>query len=526
MAKGSRDDFTAQVKRTLSGRVGSRCSNPKCRVPTTAPKADASGVNNIGKAAHIAAAAPGGPRYVATMTPSARSGICNGIWLCSNCADMVDRDALRYPTQLLHDWKQQAEAFAQAEQGKPLPSERELSIFKAKALGENVSGLAIGELLAGVQHIAVQEIERLDPRFAAQVGFSHKGHLVISLETLEPVDCRLCVPIEKAKEFSEKLDNLQSHGHRLEIDASGMQIEGTPIFGDAFPPSSTLVMEPTLRQSVLHKIFWTDVESGKPKSAEFRGEMVGGAESVTFCGDLFGGLYHIGYQIPAKATGKVRLTVDGGISFQSWEGQGVQALPYFDQYLSLCKALADGQQLDNCIEIDGREFFSTGILQIMTQEEAQTQVNTLAHLSRVRDLAAVLKETVAYHPFAASREDVEYVFHTWLWLCQFGTFRGKALPTPSAVVVPGDENEAELLKKHVREGKAIVMKLERHDNRPLPLLGQTVQLGPLTAIWSSVVPKIKGRLSAIRHGKSLEFEGPPTDDCTLTVFVENSTSSV
>jgi ribosomal protein L37AE/L43A len=51
-------------------------------------------MNNIGVAAHISGAAPGGPRYDASMSSEARKSINNGIWLCANCARLVDGDAV------------------------------------------------------------------------------------------------------------------------------------------------------------------------------------------------------------------------------------------------------------------------------------------------------------------------------------------------------------------------------------------------------------------------------------------------
>ena len=47
---------------------------------------------SIGEAAHITAAAEGGPRYNPDLTPEERSSIENGIWLCKSCARMIDSD--------------------------------------------------------------------------------------------------------------------------------------------------------------------------------------------------------------------------------------------------------------------------------------------------------------------------------------------------------------------------------------------------------------------------------------------------
>ena len=110
-----RDDFFASTKELLARRVGLRCSNPGCRKPTSGPQEDPRGAVNIGVAAHIAAASPSGPRYDAQMTPEQRSSIENGIWLCQNCAKLIDNDPLAYPTDIVKMWRMLAEMTAKNE---------------------------------------------------------------------------------------------------------------------------------------------------------------------------------------------------------------------------------------------------------------------------------------------------------------------------------------------------------------------------------------------------------------------------
>jgi hypothetical protein len=60
---------------------------------------------NVGVAAHISAAAAGGPRYNSSLTQAERTAIENGIWLCQICAKLVDNDPGRYTVAILEDWK-------------------------------------------------------------------------------------------------------------------------------------------------------------------------------------------------------------------------------------------------------------------------------------------------------------------------------------------------------------------------------------------------------------------------------------
>jgi len=113
-----RDDFPRKVKQALAGRVAYRCSNPDCGARTSGPQADPSKAVNVGVAAHITAASPGGPRFDSMLNSEERSSATNGIWLCQNCAKLVDDDATRYPVATLQSWKRKAELEAFALVGK------------------------------------------------------------------------------------------------------------------------------------------------------------------------------------------------------------------------------------------------------------------------------------------------------------------------------------------------------------------------------------------------------------------------
>ena len=96
-----RDNFSAKSVRILQSRVGHRCSNPECRRPTIGPALGEDRTVNIGIAAHITAAAEGGPRYDRVLTTEARKSTDNGIWLCHNCAKLIDSDIARFTADML-----------------------------------------------------------------------------------------------------------------------------------------------------------------------------------------------------------------------------------------------------------------------------------------------------------------------------------------------------------------------------------------------------------------------------------------
>jgi hypothetical protein len=74
----------------------------------------------VGVAAHVHAAAQGGPRYNAAQTPEERCSIENGVALCVQCGTLIDKDDQEYTAELLREWKRKALESASKELGKPV----------------------------------------------------------------------------------------------------------------------------------------------------------------------------------------------------------------------------------------------------------------------------------------------------------------------------------------------------------------------------------------------------------------------
>jgi hypothetical protein len=107
----ARDNFSQKTVNILGKRAAYICSNPACRRSTLAPSdTDVNKFIYIGKAAHICAASIGGPRFDPNMTTKERGHISNGIFLCSSCADVVDKNSgIDHTLDELRLWKSQHE---------------------------------------------------------------------------------------------------------------------------------------------------------------------------------------------------------------------------------------------------------------------------------------------------------------------------------------------------------------------------------------------------------------------------------
>lgn len=170
----ARDDFARQIKETLAKRVGFRCSNPDCQKLTSGPQREPSKSINIGVASHIFAASQNGPRYNRHQTSEARCSIENGIWLCQNCAKLVDNDELRYTADLLFGWKKEAEekALKAIEGNSPKHSDSSDASNQPQLILYKVSsGNNLVRLLEGMYAIQYKYDEFLTEEDGFEIGY-------------------------------------------------------------------------------------------------------------------------------------------------------------------------------------------------------------------------------------------------------------------------------------------------------------------------------------------------------------------
>ena len=98
-------DFSTRIINTLLKRASELCSNPNCQQKTTGPSSNKEKSVSLGRACHICAAQPNGPRYDPQQSEKERKSIDNAIWLCANCSDLVDKDPEKYSVEVLFQWK-------------------------------------------------------------------------------------------------------------------------------------------------------------------------------------------------------------------------------------------------------------------------------------------------------------------------------------------------------------------------------------------------------------------------------------
>lgn len=331
-----RDDFSPKVKLTLAKRVNFRCSI--CDAHTVGPKTGTREKDfSIGKAAHIRAAAPGGPRYDPTQTPAQRAAIENGLWVCATCADIIDRDHDAYSVEDLHQIKEDAERLARERVGRN-PDHAAQTLRTPTAIQRAVSAFCRRE--------AAQQ-ELLDPRFKVAVRMEGNG-FVYELNAREPVEGRLWIGTRGRALNSDALRDFFSYGGAQAIEELEVRMEGSPLFPSGNVQRLQLSTRP--RPIVITTIL--DDDGVAPMFIEFAGEATQGNKGFRFKGMAFGGMLTV--TITADYAHR---HCDFSLAFDimGWARKSVRQLPHFARVVQVLKVLASPVQVRILCAHDGIE---------------------------------------------------------------------------------------------------------------------------------------------------------------------------
>jgi hypothetical protein len=176
-----------------------------------------------GKASHICAAAKNGPRYDPKQTPEERASIQNGIWLCSGCADLVDKNGgIDYPPTVLRQWK----------------AEHEKMIAQLVKAGSSPLSLVRKNTAEGV--IAQELVDYFDQKGALFVDYAYErnDHVILSLRDIRehlvqmmaridvstPLYGQVRTVIELCRRYMNEMSN--QNDHALMIQHLGVMRKG------------------------------------------------------------------------------------------------------------------------------------------------------------------------------------------------------------------------------------------------------------------------------------------------------------
>ena len=510
-----RDEFSKPTIEKLRARVANRCSNPECRVPTTAAAGSSDKVNNIGVAAHITAAAPGGPRYSDSMSQKQRKSIENAIWLCSSCSTAIDRDVERYPVSVLQEWKKQAEQAAKNELGKKLPQTEDAVDTVTMAL----TGAPKKVLVSAIEntHKATQQaLSNLDPRFRVITSHSN-GTTTFELHAEEDVDLQMSVRAESVQEFFERYKSLASHGEDLVIDAASISFAGSklleelPGFFGAGRLNITSERKPAVTAVTL-------VEKGAGLSENFpdvAGEVRYGTESMTFEGSSCGGLLRFFYTVHYdRSRGSLTINTD----LESWDGQDVDRLPYFSKLQQFFGRLERGWVLGLRLDIEGLEVFSGNMPEVHFGHEQDEMTEYFRYIDATAVVSRFLSVPIRFdRKYLPTRDEYQQVLEAASVVRREISYTRDQITGP--IVSPLELNEnCENLRLLTESEQLGVVRFVENNGQVLKCLGQSLRFPPKVTYLTNVTPQIDVAPSEIRAGQTIPVEWVPKEG--FQIYVE------
>ncbi|MES2832899.1 MAG: hypothetical protein V4695_13015 [Pseudomonadota bacterium] len=513
------NDFSQKTIAALRQRVGSRCSNPECRVPTTGPATIQHKINVIGEAAHITAASPNGPRYDAFLSSQERSNIYNGIWLCSNCSDLIDKDELCYTVPVLHRWKEYAERVAKSELGKALPTEADLQFFKGLALG-SLPRTRMAEAVSKTVKVIKKEMEELDPRFVISVD--HRGDITeYTLFPREPVEIKAYVDTSLENNFKEKFAKLIEHGAPLTIETKQVVFKGSALFEVFNGEEGTLsICNATSKMAIQKALLKHPKKNTTHALDDFHGELVFGTKSCTFEGAAFGGLLCIKYRIEFLPNHKLSI---GNVSFElmasNWCGKNILSLPYFEKALACFKYFSDGWNIDLVLEVDGKAAFRGQSTKLIQKEGPRYTYLMLEHIRIVRDLSRFFGISILFLENSnVSEEDLRWLEYLHRLIIQDKNDKKNTIESVFINVSPACVEEQSGLEGLLQCGEPTAVRFEHRFERAVNFLGTLFFLPSVMLVYSKAYVRPYYKNSRPKLNKIIKVKVLPKENCNLTIY--------
>lgn len=396
MTKKVRDNFTAQTVKFLRERVNNFCSNPDCRRLTSEPKqGGASGINLTGVAAHICAASSLGPRYDESMSTEARKDISNGIWLCNRCARLIDIEPNVYPTELLQQWKKNAELriFKNSNQKFSSETEVEKELHRAllKSRLQDFSAIT-NHSLSGMANAIHKELKLLDPRL--DIYCSHLGNQTLyeihAAESMQEDPVELKFKPFNNQEFQQKYYDLIAHGSGFECHLKEFT-SNSEALNSLIPTNlkdGMVVLKPENKHCAILEL----TDENQNIILELDGTFISGNKSFSINTEKYDGLVKAHFkEISFNEKTIKNSNFDLSIDFSYWDGVELKRLPYFDKVKTIYKKLYEAKTLIAKVIVNGLHLYTA-----KSSINSDALINVVTLLEYV-DVCKKISETMGFN---------------------------------------------------------------------------------------------------------------------------------
>ncbi len=496
MARPKENNFTRPIKDRLAQTVAYRCSKPDCRIPTIGPKANNQDADSIGRAAHICAASPNGPRYDASMTAEQISSFNNGIWLCANHASEVDSDWANYSKETLISWKEQAIEKARAEKGNKLPSNNDAINTLSIAMGG--SPTQIPSMIANVHMASELSLQELDPRFVVKSSyFNNVQHFEVHAK--ENVSLQLSITPQDSGLFTSKYSNWMDYGEELEVDTSEISVEGSKLFQNVFSQKGKLVFGAPQKDAVA-KLWVINSDGQKEHIEDLSGKISLGNKGFEFKGFTSSKLL----SVSIKNTNLDSNSADFNISLDltKWYGKDITTLPYFEKIRSFFDWIGNDGEFFIELEIEGTHLLTTKQANVHNNDYFKYISCYLTYTNAAIVLAKLTKQVIQ---FRSQNDFSDELYYELLELQQIA--EGKAIITKEQITSKITFNmffeNQEQIDAFQNAPASSVFKLHQTFVETITIFGQDFKLPHLVVFMSPVQLITNGKPTL---GKSLEVE--------------------
>lgn len=513
----ARDNFKRSTITKLAYRVDNTCSNPECRKITQAPSAKAQGTTKVGEAAHICAASPGGARYSSEMKTEERVAYDNGIWLCSICATLIDREPELYSIELLKRWKHDAEAKARHLLGKRRVDERDV----ASQVQSMLIGVPTSRTLSTITnaHTAVaQSLEALDPRFSVLTSHAERG-VHVELTPREQVSLKVIVDTAATPDWASQLQTLVEHGRGFKTPTRHMRIEGSSLLEHIRRESAFvdghMIFEPVGKEIRLQ---WALLDS-QTKTEIFLQDLAG----TVVVGTKSGVMNFIGYEGLLKVS--IRTILEGGVltptfsvtlDTQSWVDCDLRTLPHLQSLNQLFSNLRRGWVIKISVVRDN-EHLEIGKLELSREnQDVLEMAHFLEYTTAARRLSTKLNKSIKFPKGGViTGEESRALSNALGWLDRADGPKRKRLQqgTINVKISVGDPIAVEKTIKN-QMPQAIVY---RGSFPPLIVFGQSVEIPAIECVIRNVVARTSLNISGISLGDKLDLIYEQTKSTTISV---------
>lgn len=514
--RANRDEFPAPVVTALRNRAGNTCSRPECRASTSGPNSDPRKASNIGVAAHITAAAAGGPRYDVSMTPEERSDISNAIWLCQTCSKLIDSDPGRFTVDLLKKWKVEAEQTAQTELGTRRPSLGDVS----QAISAVLSGLPSEisrHAISNVHKSAEDRLNSLDPRFGVKSSFND-GRTCLEIYPRQnvPLTGRIC-GIDEAI-LTEKMRALIERAEDFEVSGGSITFDESPLFNELRindAVGNILIKAQTKKASV--KIWTSDQATGRKDCFfEFPATIAAGTKMAKLSAIGLDGLLSLSMEI-SIADAIESVNADIKIDFLAWSGQDVRSLKHFRRVNKLIQSVMSKESLHLELDLDGVNSVSLSSQDAHNNEHFAEMALSLQHIDNA---ATLLKFLSLPLPFPGN---LHFTYEEYTKLKRAAEIAsGKACndkfngASSDIIVDEGASNVRTLLSSD----ETLQITFCETEGNTISVLGRDVEIPPAKVTITDIRPVVNERIEDLKAGDTIKIHFAGKDTSKVQVLFE------